>query len=253
VLHAALKTGEKTSNYTPEITLQTLEIPLQAGEQWVTLAFTVSVPETQYGFLIFDANPALALQGSQWRYSGIVSVFNGKNKAVSNDGKQLAPENSGVDSFEFWCPRRRPEGHNIAMSITPALAPYDATHLTNGFTRPYLGANAWVADPADAQPSLQLQWDAPKDLHTLTLHFDTDFDHPLESSLMGHPEDVIPFCVRHYRIYDERGTLIHEQRDNYQTINHIVWDKPVSTSALRIELAHPAAHVPAGLFEIQCS
>jgi hypothetical protein len=253
VLRASLKTGEKPFNYTPEITLQALEIPLQPGEQWVTLAFSTPIPDTQYGFLIFDANPALALQGSQWRYSGIVSVFNGKNKAVSNDGKQQAPENSGVDSFEFWCPRRRPEGHNIAMAITPALAPYDTAHLTNGFTRPYMGANAWVADPADPQPSLQLKWDTPRELQSVTLHFDTDFDHPLESSLMGHPEDVIPFCVRHYRIYDETGTLIHEQRDNYQTINHIVWDKPLRTSALRIEIAHPAAYVPAGLFEIQCS
>jgi hypothetical protein len=252
-LRASLKISEKAHNYTPEITLGTLEVPVTAGEQWVTLAFSETLPDTQYGFLLFEANPALALQGSQWRYSGVVSVFNGKNKAVSNDGRQEAPDHSGVDSFEFWCPRRRPEGHNIALSVTPALLPYDAAQLVNGFTRPYLRANAWVADPADTQPSLQLQWEKPRELHSLTLHFDTDFDHPLESSLMGHPEEVIPFCVRQYRIYDEQGTLIHEQRDNYQTINHIVWDKPVTTSALRIEIAHPAANIPAGLFEIQCS
>lgn len=253
ILRASLKISERQSNYTPEITLETMDIPVQAGEQWVTIPFTVPVPATQYGFLLFDANPDIALQGSEWRYSGVVSVFNGKNKAVSNDGRQEAPKGSGVDSFEFWCPRRRPAGHNIAMTVTPALKPYDTAHLVNGFTRPYLRANAWVADPADRQPWLQLQWDAPRELRAITLHFDTDFDHPLESSLMGHPEDVIPFCVRQYRIYDEQGTLIHEQVGNYQTINHIVWDKPVKTSALRIEIAHPADHVPAGLFEIQCS
>jgi hypothetical protein len=203
--------------------------------------------------LIFYPDPALQLQGSNWRYSGIVSVFNGKNKAVSNDGKQVAPENSGVESFEFWCPRRRPEGYNIAMTVTPALAPYAAENIRNGFTRPYLGANAWVADPADRQPALILEWEAPQLLRSLTLHFDTDFDHPLESSLMGHPEEVIPFCVRHYRIYNEHGILIHEKKDNYQTINHIVWDKPVKTTVLRIEIEHPAAYVPAGLFEIQCT
>ncbi|GAA0556479.1 FAD-dependent oxidoreductase [Chitinophaga japonensis] len=252
-LHASLKVSGKPFNYTPDVTLETLAIPVQPGEQLLTLSFTAPLPETQYGFLLLTANPALQVQGSQWRYSGIVSVFNGKNKAVSNEGRQMAPEGSGVDSFEFWCPRRRPEGYNISMTVTPALEPYAPASLVNGFTRPYLGANAWVADPADQRPWVQLQWKAPQKLRALTLHFDTDFDHPLESSLMGHPEDVIPFCVRHYRIYDEHGTLIHEREDNYQTINHIVWDKPVKTSTLRIEIAHPAAFVPAGLFEIQCA
>ena len=30
--------------------------------------------------------------------------------------------------------------------------------------------------------------------------FDTDFDHPMESVLMGHPERDMPFCIKRYRI-----------------------------------------------------
>src|SRR5699024_3004671 len=114
------------------------------------------------------------------------SVFNGKNKAVSNHGYQDAPRDSGVESFEFWCPRRRPKGQNIAMESSPALEPYDPVFLKNGYTRPYIRTNAWEADPDDKTPEIILKWDSPKIVSSITLFFDTDFDHPMESSLWGH-------------------------------------------------------------------
>src|SRR5690606_13298648 len=39
----------------------------------------------------------------------------------------------------------------------------------------------------------------------IRIYFDTDFDHPLESTLWGHPESAIPFCVKRFRIKDESG------------------------------------------------
>jgi hypothetical protein len=36
--------------------------------------------------------------------TGILSLFNTVNKAVSNFGRQNAPDDIGVDSFEFWVP-----------------------------------------------------------------------------------------------------------------------------------------------------
>ncbi len=51
----------------------------------------------------------------------------------------------------------------------------------------------------------------------------------MESVLMHHPETVMPFCVRNYRIKDGAGNLIAEKRDNYLTHNTISLSKPVIT------------------------
>lgn len=251
-LTAELRISSKKFNYTPDVTLETVKKALLPGDQFIDITFSTPIPCMQYGFVLFHRNPDIEIQQSVERYTGILSVFNGKNKAVSNNGQQQAPENSGVENFEFWCPRRRPGGQNIAMEISPALEPYNPDFLKNGFTRPYLSTNAWAADPLDKEPQVTLQWDSPQKISSIILFFDTDFDHPMESSLMGHPEDVVPFCVRKYGIYDEKGRLIHEEASNHHTINRIILKKPMETSLLRIRLKHPFPEIPASLFEIIC-
>ncbi|MNR03126.1 hypothetical protein D3C85_1190070 [compost metagenome] len=69
---------------------------------------------------------------------------------------------------------------------------------------------------------------------------------------MGHPEDVMPFCVRNYAIKDDLGNVIFEKRDNYQTINTIKLEKSVATKYISITLEHPSANVPAALFAVRC-
>ena len=85
-----------------------------------------------------------------------------------------------------------------------------------------------------------------------TCIFDTDYDHPMESVLMGHPETVMPFCLRDYIIKDGRGKVIYEKKDNYQTRNSIIFQEPVSTKQLVIETVHPSAEVPAAIFSVRC-
>ncbi len=251
-LTVELRISSRKFNYTPDTKLETLEIPLSAGTHFIEIPFSEAIPERQYGFLLFQQNDAISIRGSNARFSGILSVFNGKNKAVSNKGYQSPPEDSDVESFEFWCPRRRPGGHNIAMNVTPALEPYSPSCLTNGFTRPYLGTNAWVADRHDESPTITLNWGRPRKISTVTLYFDTDFDHPLESSLMGHPEDVIPFCVREYSILDDTDTVVYETNNNHQTINRITFDHPVETALISIQCRSPENNIPASLYEIEC-
>ena len=50
---------------------------------------------------------------------------------------------------------------------------------------------------------------------------DTDYDHSLESVQMGHPENVMPFCLRRYKLSDDKGTVFFECGGNYHTINEI--------------------------------
>ena len=249
VLEVELKTSSKVFNYTPDVLIEKQSIELKNGIQNVKISFQNTLKNDQYGFLIFRSNPDVKIRCSKKRVSGILSVFNKINPAVNNYGKQYPPEDSGFESFEFWCPDRRPKGQNLAMTISPALDCFGAQNIVNGFTRPYIRPNAWVADRNDLKPTLTLQWNEPKEINSVTLFMDTDFDHPMESSQLGHPEDVIPFVIRNYRIYNQ-GELIFTNQSNHQTVNHIQFPNPVETSALRIEMEHPSEMVPSALFEI---
>lgn len=249
-LSVELRVSSKKANYTPDVILEKRELLVEPGEQYATFNFDKAVPDDQYGFLIFLKNKDVFLKCSTHRCTGITSVFNGKNKAVSNEGIQSPPPGIGIDTFEFWCPRRRPGGQNIAMKINPAIEPYAPVNISNGYTRPYLGTNAWAADLSDNQPQLLLEWKEEKQIQAITLFFDTDYDHPLESSLLGHNEDIIPFCVREYKILDGADKIIYQTTINHQTINKIVLDSPVKTSVLKLQIEHPAENIPAALFKI---
>lgn len=249
-LTVELRISSKKFNYTPDVTLETIKTPLKEVEQFVELNFSIPIPEDQYGFVLFHLNKDIEVQESMSRYTGIQSIFNGKNKAVSNNGYQDAPEQLGVDSFEFWCPRRRPEGRNVAMEISPALEPYDPVFLRNGFTRPYLKTNAWAADPSEDNAEVVFTWNSPQKISSVTLFFDTDFDNPLESSLRGHPENVIPFCIKEYSIVDDNDMVLYKTSNNHQTINEIHLKQPVETSYLKLQFRRPDIHIPVALFEI---
>ncbi|MDP2338983.1 MAG: FAD-dependent oxidoreductase [Bacteroidota bacterium] len=249
-LDVELQISSKGFNYTPDVLLEKKIVEIKKGIQNVAILFTNTLKENQYAFLIFRSNPDVKIRCSEKRMSGIVSVFNKTNPAVNNYGKQTPPENSGFDSFEFWCPDRRPKGQNLAMKISPALNCYSIQNVVNGFTRPYIQTNSWAADWNDITPGLTLKWDETKQINSVTLFLDTDFDHPMESSQMGHPEDVIPFCIQNYRIRDENGKLLFEKTDNHQTINRWIPENGLSTKLLKFEFEHPNSNVPASIFEI---
>jgi len=248
-LDVELQCSSKIQNYTPDVLIEKQTIQLIQGIQQVTINFKNTLNNDQYAFVIFRTNTDVKIRCSEKRITGIVSVFNKTNPAVNNFGKQVPPEKSGFDSFEFWCPDRRPKGQNIAMAITPGLNCFTMQNIINGYTRPYLHPNAWLADSKDTNPTILFKWDKPKTINSIILHFDTDFDHPMESSQMGHAEDIMPFCVQNYRIYND-NELIYENQANHQTINNIQFPNPVETSALRIEMEHPSELVPSALFEI---
>jgi hypothetical protein len=247
-----LRTSGRYGSFTPDLLHETIIVDLAQGRNCVRIAFKKLLERKEYVFLMFQKNTAVSLHFSRRRLTGILSVFNHINAAVSNWGRQSAPDNIGVESFEFWCPKRRPEGYNIAVKINPPLNCFQAGNVVNGIDRPYLGTNAWVADLSDAKPELILEWKSPVVLSKIILSFDTDFDHPMETVLMGHPESVIPFCVRDYRITDDSGNVVFERRGNYQTRNEIFLEKPLKTQRLCIQVGHPSEDVPAAVFGIQC-
>lgn len=249
-LEIELQVSSKIFNYTPDKLVEKQVKKINKGQQLVRIDFSEVLKDTQYAFLIFRKNSLIKIQNSNTRITGLVSVFHKTNPAVNNLGKQMPPLNSGFDSFEFWCPNRRPDGQNFAMNISPSLNCFSSKNIMNGYTRPYIQTNAWVAEKYDPSPKMTFKWDDTITINSVRIYFDTDFDHPMESSQYGHPEDRIPFCIKNYKIIDSNGNVLHECSDNYQTINLWIPENKFITNELSFEFQHPDPHVSASVFEI---
>ncbi len=254
LLDIEFRISSKLGNYTPDTILTKQSFSLLEGENQLLVDWSSIKIETtsQYGFICFQKNEFVKIPRSKQRVTGMLTVFNTINKAVSNYGKQTPTEDIGVDEFEFWTARRRPMGHNLALCFKEGLQKFSASNVTNGIARPTTQTNAWVAALDDKEPFIELEWAERQQISKIELSFDTDFDHPMESVLMTHPENVMPFCVREYQIFDDNESLVYEKKDNYQTRNSIRFENPINTQKLRIKLVHPDENIPASLFEIRC-
>lgn len=251
-LRASLKIAKRPGVFTPEVELACQLIPLEPGTlQSVTLAFDTALDQPQYAFVCLDANPEIAVHLSDTRLTGLLSVSQSMNAAVAKGARQEPPPGIGVDSFEFWLPERRPGGKNFALTVDPPLNAYSVNKVTNGVHRPTTETNAWVAALDDPEPSLTLEWDTPQTVAAVDLVWDNDFDHPLESVLMGHPECEIPFCVKSYRIVSENGIVLHQCDDNHETLNFVRLAEPVLTPTIRIDILETRG-TPAALFALRC-
>lgn len=250
-LAVELRAGHRPDGYTPDELLERVEFALPAGErQRVVIRPQSSIELACYVLVALLANPALTVHTSALRVSGTLALMNGVNRAVSNFGAQAAPPGSGVDSFAFWIPERRPGGHSLALSLDPPLDAFGPASVTNGLARPTSGPNAWVADPSDPAPALTLRWDSPQTIGRVELGFDTDFDHAMESVLMGHPERAMPFCVRRLRL-EAGGELLAELADNHQTRASLRLPRPVTTDELTVRVLETHG-APAAIFELRC-
>ena len=251
-LEIELRTSANRFNYTPEKTLERRSVSLHNGRNCIQISFDTTFEEDGYAYLCLIKNPTVKVSGSINRITGILSLFNTTNVAVSNYGKQEPTEDIGVDAFEFWCPKRRPAGENIALKFLTPLDVFDVDNVRNGICRPTNLPNAWVSDLKDKEPAITIRWDEPKSINRIELSFDTDFDHPMESVLMTHPENIMPFCVRNYTLEDEAGNVIYQKKNNYQTRNIVEFEQPLKTKNITLRMEAPAENVPAALFQISC-
>lgn len=252
VLEAEVRESLRPGNYTPERVIHRQRFELAPGKgQTVCVAGPARVEAPRYLSYVLLQNDDVSVHLSDLRVTGVLSLSQSMNKAVAKGAKQAPPAGSGIDSFEFWLPSRRPGGRSMAFHAEPPIRAFNAGKVVNGVARPTDEPNAWVAALDDAAPRLTLEWASPQTISRIELVFDTDFDHPMESVLMGHPERNMPFCVKDYRILDSRGLVVAERRGNYQTRNSLRLTEPVTTTQLQVEIlsTHGA---PAAVFEVRC-
>jgi FAD-dependent oxidoreductase family protein len=251
-LLAEIWKSAKPGNFTPEILLSSASVELSPGKrEQATLHFNGEVTEPGYVFLTFPSNPQLSIALTDTRIPGILTLHHSVNAAVARSAVQLPPLNSGIESFAFWLPRRRPKARDIAVTIDPPLRAFDASQLTNGIGRPVNAVNGWVPGVEDRQPWLRFSWPQPQRIQSIQITFDTDYDHPMESVLMTHPECAMPACVRHFRLLSAEGTVLADVNEHHQSRWRLDLAEPLHTSAIVLEILKTWGGLPA-IYEVRC-
>ncbi len=167
-LRFELRTSDIPENHTPDVLLASHEIALEAGvNQQVTFAPDVIIDQARYVFACMMRNAAVSVHTSERRITGILAVTNAQNPAVSNYGKQQPTEDIGVETFEFWVPLRRPNGRNLAFTLSKPLTSFGVENVRNGWGRPSFAPNAWIAAVGDPAPRLLACWDEPQSIKAI--------------------------------------------------------------------------------------
>lgn len=256
-IRAELRISAKPDNHTPDITLETIDIPITQGKkQEISLSFSAELKEAQYAFICLIKNENVAVHLSDQRLTGILALCQAGNKAVAKSNTQSPPPDIGIDTFEFWTPKRRPLGKNLALRCEPSIACFSFKNLTNGISRPTRSTNAWAAEFDDTKPQIRASWNELQTIRSIELDFDTDFDHPMESVLMGHPERVMPFCVADleisYQSADGKMNLLTTIRGNHHSQRKIFLKQQIETKYLVVTMHRNQSSPPTALFAIRC-
>ena len=248
-----LRTTARPDNFTPEVILATTKQKVAKGKQSaVTIDFNTALPRAAYVFVTIDARGlqsrvdeglSLGLWTSNQTLSGMVALrYWGEEKTASVGG----------ENYPMFSPWRRPQDQNLAFTLSAPAPVFGPENVTNGFIRPVGHPNSWVAALNDPAPALTLTWAQPQTLSHVDIFFDADYDHQIESVLLGHPENAMPMCVKRWRLRDAQGTVLHECPENHQALNRLTFPQPVTTQKLTLEVLEMNGPVPATVMEVRC-
>jgi hypothetical protein len=250
---AELWKSARLGNFTPEVLLGSVSVDISPGEmQEIALHFEGEIATPGYVFLIFPPNSRLRLAQTDTRIPGVLTLHQVKNAAVAKEAVQHAPLNSGIDSFAFWLPKRRPQARDIALRVDPPLRAFEASQIVNGITRPVNAVNGWVPAVEDRHPRLRFCWAESQRIQSIQITFDTDYDHPMETVLMTHPEFAIPSCVRHFTVKDGDGFVLADVKDHHHSRWQLHLPEPRVTREIVVELLETWGGLPA-VYEVRCN
>jgi hypothetical protein len=248
-----LRASSRADHHTPDVVLATTKQKVVKGKlSPVTLDFGATLPTAGYVYVTidprgvqsrFDEGLEIGIHGSRQMLTGVLALLNHTHE------KSAAV---GGEDFPVFAPQRRPKDQNLAFTLNRPTSVFGPENVTNGFVRPLTMPNAWIADPKDDAPALTLEWNEPKTLSRVEVFFDADYDHQLESVLMGHPDNVSPYCPKQWRLRDERGNVLHEGTDGHLAQNTVRFSPRVTTRKLVLEIAEMNGRMPATVMEVRC-
>ncbi|MCA1178208.1 FAD-dependent oxidoreductase [Pantoea rwandensis] len=242
-LQVSLLTSDNPANTCGDqhIASQTITVNDQGSYR---LSFDYRADVDRYLFIAFEEKPEIEVALTRQRLPGIMMVFNSLNPRVAKRTRQINDGDYGVDEFDFWLPRRAPNQVLLAFTLETPLKLWHRDYLLNGKLRPEQHTNCWVPAQDDAQPTVTWRWEQAHQASHITLLFDNDFDHAMETVQMGHAQAVTPHCTTHYRLWLDEMLLV-EVKDNHHSLCHHAVPQGVSFRQIRLELIASAGALPA--------
>ncbi len=238
-----LRSCSRDGFHTPDEVLSRVEVAVKAGtDRAVVIDAGIVLDRARYVLAAIEANPDLRVRTSPALVSGVLAVRRGH---VQRDVTRL-----GFHDFAWWHPQRRPVAQTLAATFEPALDSF-AT-LNSGWHRPTATANWWIADPADAAPTITLRWDRPTAVREIVVFADPDYEHPMEHVLFRHHDRASQTCVRDLRVLGDDGAVLAEVRGNHHGRIVIRLEQAVTTTRLRIEAVAGNGTAPAAIAAVRC-
>lgn len=242
-LQVSLLTSANPANTCGDCQLSTQSITVTEQGTY-RLSFDYRAECDRYLFIAFEENAAIEVALTSQRLPGVMMVFNSLNPRVAKRTRQINDGDYGVDEFDFWLPRRAPQQILLAFALETPLQLWHGDYLLNGKLRPEQHTNCWVPAQDDTHPNVSWHWNEPQQAKHITLLFDNDFDHAMETVQMGHAQAVTPHCTTHYRVWlDEM--LLADVTENHHSLCHHLVPEGVSFSQIRLELLASAGALPA--------
>jgi len=242
-LQVSLLTSANPANTCGDCQLSTQSITVTEQGTY-RLSFDYRAECDRYVFIAFEENAAIEVALTSQRLPGVMMVFNSLNPRVAKRTRQINDGDYGVDEFDFWLPRRAPQQILLAFALETPLQLWHRDYLLNGKLRPEQHTNCWVPAQDDTHPNVSWHWNEPQQAKHITLLFDNDFDHAMETVQMGHAQAVTPHCTTHYRVWlDEM--LLADVTENHHSLCHHLVPGGVSFSQIRLELLASAGALPA--------
>ncbi|PIF20690.1 FAD-dependent oxidoreductase [Candidatus Pantoea floridensis] len=242
-LQVSLLTSDNPANTCGDrpLAAQRIEVNDQGAYR---LNFDYLADSDRYLFIAFAENPDIEMALTSQRLPGVMMVFNSLNPRVAKRTRQINDGDYGVDEFDFWLPRRAPQQILLAFALEAPLQLWHRDYLLNGKLRPERHTNCWVPALDDAHPHVSWQWREPQQARQLTLLFDNDFDHAMETVQMGHAQSITPHCTTHYRLWLD-DTLLVEVQENHHSLCHHLVPQEMRFRQIRLELLASAGSLPA--------
>lgn len=243
-LTVALHETSRPQNYLPADRVQRVEVPVSAGEkQWVTLPLDWTPDEPRNGFLVLEADDALALHRSDQVEPGMIFFRH----------REPAADERYTEQWRAWKHLWHRSG--ICLRLAEPTTAYAPERVIGEYARPYGGPRMWVSEllDHDPRPWLELAWSEPETVAEVVLILDDEVEEDL-INLHHHrtPFDVPPALVRDYRLeglVEGEWVTLAEVTDNRRRRRNHPLTGPVALDRLRLVVTAthgaPRAHVVA--------
>ena len=223
-------------------------IELSAGRrQWISFPVQVDPGFVGACFLVLFENPDIGWHATRRRRAGFRNFA-----AYQADGVRH------INPISPWaiCEHGDWEKWTCCVRTDPTQSVYGPANVTNGIARAAATANLWLSDETDfGKPEwIELAWDAPEQIETVQLAWDSDLERDLRTVGRRMPARVIETLPRDYNILVRKpggkDVVIEEVRDNHQRFR-IHELTPSRVTAVRIEILRTWGAPRVGLYEIR--